>query len=189
MRRAGFHCTESGLPFPSVPMSSTIACNKDAFPTRWPQAASEPAKVGPAKTSRVLLRKSSSAIRLSFALRSQAAQHLKPIELKANRARFDPRFGTYYRHGSRPEPWFFARVSTGPAPISDRNVVAPGKYSKRFLQPNSALSCHFSTPNRPRNTRQIRFWGTDDETRRRHQTFNLVALAVACLHNQNAVIR
>ena len=157
MRRARFECTESGSLFPSVPMPSTIACNKDAFPTRRPLAASEPPKVKPAETSRVLLRKSSSANQafVRFAVASCAA-------FNRCRAQFDPRFGTFYRRGSRPEPWLIARVSTGPAPISNRNVVAPSEYSKRFLRLISALSWHFSAPNRPQNTRQIGFRGADD---------------------------
>src|SRR6266853_1172149 len=75
-------------------------------------------------------------IRLSFALRSEAAQLFKAIALK-----MDLRFGTF--HSGRAlalrtlattrNPY---GVSTGPVTLDrccEGNVVAPGEYSKRFF--------------------------------------------------------
>src|SRR5690348_6016809 len=73
------------------------------------------------------------------------------------------------------------------ADLLDRNVVAPGQYSKRFLRPNPALSRYFSAANRPGNTCQVcpgRF--LDSQSYGRHQPFNWAALAISRLHNQRA---
>jgi hypothetical protein len=60
------------MQFQFVSIVSTCAFSKDAFPSAG-FLTGEPF-IQPAKTSPVFLRKSSSAIRLSFALRSLAAQ-------------------------------------------------------------------------------------------------------------------
>jgi hypothetical protein len=66
-----------------VPISSTAFFDKDAFPCA-DVTVSEPF-VQPVKTSPVLLRRWSSAIRLSFDLQSESAQLTPAIALNSTR--------------------------------------------------------------------------------------------------------
>jgi hypothetical protein len=104
-----------------------------------------------AQVSRVSFKRN---IRLSFALRSEAAQ------LSSHRARMDLRFGTF--HSGRalalrtlPPPV----ASTGPATLDrccDRNVVAPEGYSKCFFAFQSGfMGAIFGRP-RPCECRRCR---------------------------------
>src|SRR6516164_1690241 len=66
----------------------------------------------------------------------------------------------------------------------ERNVVGPGQYSKRFLYSNRALWRHFSPRNRPRDARQVGFWGPiEHQPCRCHERFNIGALALSGLHD------
>ena len=120
-----------------MPSLSTIAFNKDAFPTprRSRPVAGETPKSKPAKTTRFWLRRSPRANQafVRFAVASSAA--LSAIALNSTCV-LEP----FIRRGYRPEPWFSPVYLRGPAPMFERNVVAPGEYSKRFLRLNPALS-------------------------------------------------
>jgi hypothetical protein len=78
------------MPLKTMPMPSTIAFSKDAFPTRWP-SASEPSFSLPEPAQFCCVNRQAQ-FRLSFALRS----HPRRSFSKANRARLDLRLGTFH---------------------------------------------------------------------------------------------
>jgi hypothetical protein len=103
------------MPLKTVPIQSTIAFSKDAFPTAGVMPA-KPLIFSPPEQAQFLLRKSSSAIQafVRFAVTRRSFS-------KANRARLDLRLGTFHPArlslSRRQEPRLFTRNNTGPAPM------------------------------------------------------------------------
>ena len=121
-------------------ISPTIAFSKDAFPNRLRTfvrrtklfSVPKPAYSSCVTASRKqLLRKSSSAIS-GFRSLYGREQHSSSYC-----AQFDLRFGTFHSVGSRFEnSGLYPLIATGPATLDrccERNVVAPGQYSKGFF--------------------------------------------------------
>jgi hypothetical protein len=102
------------MPFKSVPISPTVAFNKDAFPNRRPLIAGDQI-IQAAKASPVLLRKSSSAI-TGFRSLGGREQHSSSY-----RAQFDLRFGTFQSAGSR-----FENPGLHPQPLRGQTDVMTG---------------------------------------------------------------
>jgi hypothetical protein len=92
-------------------------------------------------------------IRLSFALRSRAAQ-LKQPSRSTSTSVLEPLTGVALALENRISDPLYAGVLHR---CCDRKVVVPGGYSKSFLRSNRALGRHFSTRNSPKNARQVGF--------------------------------
>src|ERR1700749_3131425 len=129
-------------------MSSTVALNKNAFPTRQHMPAN---LFNSAQFSCVSLQ---AQIRLSFTLRSRAAQLNQPSR-STRPAFWNLSTGVALALENRCSDPLYAGVLHR---CCERNVVAPDDYSKRFLRSNRALEGHFSARNRPENARQVAFW-------------------------------
>jgi hypothetical protein len=135
MRRAS--PARSAVQFDCIPILPFVA-NKDAFPCNPAHAAGRAKIIQPAKTSSGLLRELLSAnIRLSFALRSAAAQLSKAVALNWIPAFWNLSIGA----GSRSEnsglhPRYPQGHLRGQQTLDrrcNRKVVAPAAYSKWFF--------------------------------------------------------
>ena len=138
------------IPVPHhMSMLSTIALNKNAFPTRQPDCR------------RTLF---NSRLFSCVGLQAQNQAFVRSCG-------HEQRSSNQPSHSLRPAFW---NLSTGvdlalenrcSDPLyagvlnrcCERNVVAPGGYSKRFLRSNPALGGHFSARNSPENARQVGF--------------------------------
>jgi hypothetical protein len=110
---------------------------QDAFPTcQRPSPADQ--FIRPVKASPILLRRSSSAIQAFVRFRSEQRGP------SCHRAQLNLRFGTFNRGCSRLENFGYrpqqVRACTD---VSDRNVVVPAGYSKRFLHDRGVFTGAF----------------------------------------------
>ena len=136
------------VPFQPSPMSSTVALNKNAFPTRQQMPANP---FNSAQFSCVVLQAQNQAF-VRFAVMSSAAQTAIALHSTSVLEPFNRRGLSLSRTAVRPA---YAGVLHR---CCERNVVAPGRYSKRFLRSNRALEGHFSARNGPENASQVGFW-------------------------------
>ena len=147
-----FTRSESRRHSESVPISSTVVFNKDAFPIA-DVTASEPF-VQPVKTSPVFLRRSSSAISGFRSICGRKRRSFRSaIALNSTRVS-EP----FTRHDWQGKPWYLARFVSGPAPVLWPERSRSERIFQEVFASRTGFRAAFFGPQRPGECPPGRFW-------------------------------